>query len=42
MRAVLSGKQKSYLRGLGHHLDAVLHVGKEGVTEGLIGASLAW
>ena len=38
VRAVISGKQKSYLRGLGHHLDAVLHVGKEGVSEGLVAA----
>lgn len=25
-----------YLRGLGHHLDAVVQLGKEGITEGLI------
>ena len=35
---MLSGKQKHYLRGLGHHLDPVVHVGKEGISEGLIGA----
>lgn len=38
MRGVLTGKQKSYLRGLGHHLDPVVQVGKEGVSGGLIGA----
>ena len=35
---MLSGKQKGYLRGLGHHLEPVVHVGKDGVTEGLLGA----
>jgi RNA-binding protein len=35
---VLSGKQRRYLRGLGHSLDAVVRVGKEGLTEGLVGA----
>ena len=38
MRAVLTGKQRRYLRGLGHHLDPVVHVGKEGVSESLVGA----
>lgn len=27
-----------YLRGLGHHLDAVVQIGKEGITEGLVTA----
>jgi len=31
----LSGKQRRYLRGLGHGLTAVVMVGKDGVTEGL-------
>lgn len=35
----LSGKQRRYLRGLGHHLDPVVLVGKEGLTEGLITAT---
>jgi RNA-binding protein len=34
----LSGKQRRHLRGLGHHLDAVVHIGKGGIDEGLIGA----
>ena len=35
---MLSGKQRRHLRGLGHALDAVVRVGKEGLTEGLVGA----
>jgi RNA-binding protein len=35
----LSGKQRSHLRGLGHHLDPVLQVGKEGLSEGLVAAA---
>lgn len=27
-----------YLRGLGHHLDAIVQIGKDGVTEGLLAA----
>jgi RNA-binding protein len=33
---VLTGKQKKYLRGLGHHLDHGVIVGREGLTENLI------
>lgn len=33
----LSGKEKSYLRGLGHHLKAILQIGKEGISEAFIG-----
>jgi RNA-binding protein len=29
----LTGKQKSYLRGLGHHLNPTVQLGKEGLTE---------
>jgi RNA-binding protein len=29
----LTGKQKSHLRGLGHHLNPVVALGKEGLTE---------
>jgi RNA-binding protein len=35
---VLNGKQRRFLRGLGHHLDPVVLVGKEGLSEGLIGS----
>lgn len=34
----LNGKQKRQLRALGHHLSAVVQVGADGVTEGVIGA----
>lgn len=29
----LSSKQKSYLKGLGHHLKPIIQVGKDGVSE---------
>jgi RNA-binding protein len=32
----LSGKEKAALRGEAHHLTAVVHVGKEGVTPTLV------
>jgi RNA-binding protein len=32
----LTGKQRRYLRGLGHHLSAVVHIGHEGVSEALV------
>lgn len=32
----LTGKQKRYLRGLGHHLKPMVHVGQNGVTAGLV------
>lgn len=32
----LTGKQSRYLRGLGHHLNPVIMVGKEEVSESLI------
>jgi RNA-binding protein len=34
----LSGKQRRHLRGLGHHLEPVVHIGKGGIDEGLIAA----
>jgi RNA-binding protein len=34
----MTGKQRRFLRGLGHHLDPVVQVGKEGLSEGLVGA----
>jgi RNA-binding protein len=34
----LTGKQKRFLRGLGHALDPIVHVGKAGITEGLVRA----
>jgi len=35
---MLTGKQRRFLRSLGHNLSSILQVGKEGVSEGLIGA----
>ncbi|MFP7753471.1 ribosome assembly RNA-binding protein YhbY [Thermodesulfobacteriota bacterium B35] len=32
----LNGKQKKALRRLAHHLDPVVHVGREGLSESLI------
>lgn len=37
----LSGKEKKYLRGLGHHLDAKAHVGREGLTPAVLKSTLA-
>jgi RNA-binding protein len=34
----MTGKQRRYLRALGHHLDPVVQVGKEGLSEGLVSA----
>jgi RNA-binding protein len=34
----MTGKQRRHLRALGHHLDAVVQVGKGGIGEGLVGA----
>ena len=35
---MLSGKQRRYLRGLGHHLDPVVQVGKQGLTASVVSA----
>jgi len=32
----MTAGQKKYLRGLGHHIDPLVRIGKEGVTESLI------
>lgn len=32
----LTGKQRRYLRGLGHHLSPVVQLGKGGITAGVI------
>ena len=35
----MTGKQRRYLRALGHHLQAVLQVGHEGVSDALVRAA---
>lgn len=37
----LEGKAARYLRGLGHHLEPVVHIGKEGITDGVVTATRA-
>lgn len=34
----LTGAQARYLRGLGHHLEPIIHLGKDGITPALIKA----
>ncbi len=34
----LTGKQRRYLRGLGHELRPLVHIGKGGIDDGLVGA----
>ena len=34
----LTGNQMRYLRGLAHHLHAIVQIGKEGITDGLVKA----
>jgi len=36
MSKALTGKQRRYLRGLAHHLKPVVHVGNNGLSEGLV------
>lgn len=38
--AQLSGKQKRYLRGLGHHLSQSVLVGRDGISDNLIESCL--
>jgi len=38
-RAELSGKQRRHLRGLAHHLDALVRVGQGGVDDGVVQAT---
>jgi len=35
---VLTGKQRRYLRGLGHDLKAIVQIGKGGIDDGLVAA----
>jgi RNA-binding protein len=35
----LTGKAMRYLRGLGHHLDPIVQVGKDGITDALVTAT---
>jgi RNA-binding protein len=37
-RAVLTGKQRRYLRGLGHDLKPIVQIGRGGIDDGLIAA----
>jgi RNA-binding protein len=34
----LTGKQRRHLRSLGHHLPPVVHLGKQGLTDGIVAA----
>ena len=34
----LTGKQRSYLRGLAHHIQPVVQLGREGLTDGVVDA----
>jgi RNA-binding protein len=35
----IGGKAIRHLRGLGHHLDAIVQIGKEGITDALVDAA---
>lgn len=34
----LTGKQRRHLRSLGHHLEPVVQLGKQGLTDGIVAA----
>lgn len=36
---MLTGKQKKFLKGLGHHLAPLVSIGKEGLTENVLKAT---
>jgi RNA-binding protein len=36
--SALTGKQRRHLRALGHHLDALVQLGKLGLTDGVVDA----
>lgn len=36
--AILTARQRLFLRGLGHHLQPVVQIGKEGVSDGVVQA----
>ena len=38
-KVILHGKQKRFLRGLGHHLEPVVQLGKEGLSDSLAKAA---
>lgn len=35
----LSGRATRYLRGLGHHLEPIVQIGKDGITDGVVAAT---
>ena len=37
-RLVLTGKQRRYLRSLGHSLQVIVQIGKDGIDDGLVAA----
>ncbi|MBU0664883.1 MAG: ribosome assembly RNA-binding protein YhbY [Proteobacteria bacterium] len=39
IEGTLTGKQKKFLKGLGHHLSPLISIGKEGLTENVFKAT---
>lgn len=39
IESTLTGKQKKFLKGLGHHLSPLISIGKEGLTENIFKAT---